>query len=43
MRRERTDALNAALDALPEEDRRRVERALPALEALAEQLAEARR
>jgi DNA-binding MarR family transcriptional regulator len=40
MRRERTDALYLALAALPESDRIDVERALPALELLAEQLAE---
>jgi DNA-binding MarR family transcriptional regulator len=38
MRRERTDAVNVALDALPESEQRSIERALPALEALAEQL-----
>ena len=38
MRRERTDAVNLALDALSEADRRRVEQALPALESLAEEL-----
>jgi DNA-binding MarR family transcriptional regulator len=38
MRRERTDALNQALDGLPAEERRIIERALPALERLAEQL-----
>lgn len=38
MRRERTDAVNLALDALSEADRRRVEQALPALESLAEAL-----
>ncbi|MGI8430564.1 MAG: hypothetical protein ACR2OB_14970 [Solirubrobacteraceae bacterium] len=38
MRQERTDALNAALAGLCEEDRRRIEHALPALEGLAEQL-----
>jgi len=38
MRRERTDALNQALDGLPAEERRIIERALPALEGLAEQL-----
>ncbi len=38
MRRERTRAVDEALDALPEADRRRIERALPALEALAEAL-----
>ena len=40
MRRERTDALYIALAALPEADRILVERALPALELVAEQLAE---
>ena len=43
VRRERTDAVNAALDELPEVDRHRIEQALPALEALAERLAEVRR
>lgn len=43
IRRERTDAVSAAFDELPEIDRRRIEQALPALEALAEQLAEVRR
>jgi DNA-binding MarR family transcriptional regulator len=43
IRRERTDAVNAALDGLPEDERRRIEQALPALEALAEELAEVRR
>ena len=38
MRRERTDAVNAALVGLPEAQRRRIEQALPALEALAEEL-----
>ena len=38
MRRERTDALNQALDGLPADERRIIERALPALEGLAEQL-----
>jgi DNA-binding MarR family transcriptional regulator len=38
MRRERTDAVNVALEALSEADRRRIEKALPALEALAEEL-----
>lgn len=38
MRRERTDALNVAMETLSEEDRRRLEDALPALESLAEQL-----
>jgi DNA-binding MarR family transcriptional regulator len=43
IRRERTAAVNAALEGLRELDRRRIEQALPALEALAEQLAEVRR
>ena len=43
IRRERTDALNVALEGLGELDRRRIEQAVPALEALAEQLAEVRR
>lgn len=38
MRRERTSAVNQALESLPEADRRRIERALPALEALSEVL-----
>jgi DNA-binding MarR family transcriptional regulator len=38
MRRERTDAVNAALEQLPDAARRRIEQALPALEALAEEL-----
>jgi DNA-binding MarR family transcriptional regulator len=38
MRRERTDAVNLALAGLGEADRRRIEKALPALEALAEEL-----
>ena len=38
MRRERTSAVNQALEMLPEADRRRIERALPALEALSESL-----
>ena len=38
MRRERTAALNRALAGLSEDDRRILERALPALEGLAEQL-----
>lgn len=42
MRRERTDALSVALAALPEAERARVERALPALERLAEELKEVR-
>src|ERR1700761_5720458 len=36
MRRERTSAVNHALEALSEADRRRIERALPALETLSE-------
>jgi DNA-binding MarR family transcriptional regulator len=43
IRSERTDALNEALDQLSDGDRRRIEQALPALEALAEHLAEVRR
>jgi DNA-binding MarR family transcriptional regulator len=42
MRRERTDALNAALEGLGADDRRLIEQALPALEGLAEQLHEGR-
>jgi DNA-binding MarR family transcriptional regulator len=42
MRRERTAALNDALGGLDEQDQRLVERALPALEGLAEQLRERR-
>jgi DNA-binding MarR family transcriptional regulator len=38
MRRERTDALNVALGELSTSDRAKLERALPALEALAEAL-----
>jgi DNA-binding MarR family transcriptional regulator len=38
MRRERTDAINAALHGLRETDREVIERALPALEGLAAQL-----
>lgn len=38
IRRERTDALNLALEGLDENDRAQVEAALPALERLAEQL-----
>jgi DNA-binding MarR family transcriptional regulator len=38
MRRERTRAVDQALETLPEAERRRIERALPALEALAETL-----
>jgi DNA-binding MarR family transcriptional regulator len=40
MRRERTSAVNQALETLSEADRRRIERALPALEALSERLKE---
>ena len=42
MRRERTNAVNAALDGLSESQRRRVEQALPALELLAEELKRSR-
>jgi DNA-binding MarR family transcriptional regulator len=42
MRRERTDALDAALDGIGGAERRLLERALPALESLAEQLADRR-
>ena len=42
MRRERTDAVNAALEGLPPAERRLLEQALPALEALAEQLQDRR-
>jgi DNA-binding MarR family transcriptional regulator len=42
IRRERTDAVKVALDGLSEGDRRRLERALPALEQLAEELRETR-
>lgn len=42
MRRERTGALNDALAVLPAADRRLLEKALPALERLAEQLRERR-
>jgi DNA-binding MarR family transcriptional regulator len=38
IRRERTDALNLALDGLDERERNQIEAALPALERLAEQL-----
>lgn len=38
MRRERTGAVNAALAELSDAERRRIEQALPALEALAERL-----
>jgi DNA-binding MarR family transcriptional regulator len=40
IRRERTAALNRALEGLPDDDRRLLEQALPALEGLAEQLRE---
>jgi DNA-binding MarR family transcriptional regulator len=42
MRRERTDALNEALDGIPATERRLLEKALPALESLAEQLKDRR-
>jgi DNA-binding MarR family transcriptional regulator len=42
MRRERTAALNEALEGLDEDDQRLIERALPALEGLAEQLQDRR-
>jgi DNA-binding MarR family transcriptional regulator len=42
MRRERTDALNAALEVLSPTERRCLEKALPALEMLAEQLQDRR-
>jgi DNA-binding MarR family transcriptional regulator len=42
MRSERTEAVNAAMAGLSGEERRRLERALPALEALAEELKERR-
>ena len=38
IRRERTDALNAALAAMSKQDRQRIEQTLPALEKLAEEL-----
>jgi len=38
IRRERTDALNVALDGLDERERTQIEAALPALERLAEEL-----
>jgi DNA-binding MarR family transcriptional regulator len=38
MRRERTDAVNAALERLSDAERQSIEQALPALEALAEEL-----
>lgn len=43
MRRERTKAVNVALAALPAAERRAVQAALPALEALAQALGEVRR
>jgi DNA-binding MarR family transcriptional regulator len=43
VRRERTDAVNAALWELPAEERELLEASLPALEALAEQLKDVRR
>jgi DNA-binding MarR family transcriptional regulator len=42
MRRERTDALNVAFEALSDEERRQIERAIEALEGLAEQLKDRR-
>jgi DNA-binding MarR family transcriptional regulator len=42
IRRERTDVLSVALSSLSPSERRALERALPALEALAEQLKDAR-
>jgi DNA-binding MarR family transcriptional regulator len=42
MRRERTDAVNAALEGLSPIERRLLDEALPALEALAEQLQDRR-
>ena len=42
VRRERTDAVNAAMETLPVADRRLLEQALPALESLAQQLVERR-
>jgi DNA-binding MarR family transcriptional regulator len=42
VRRERTDAVNAAMESLADADRRVLEQALPALESLAEQLVERR-
>jgi DNA-binding MarR family transcriptional regulator len=42
MRRERTAAVNKALEGLDEDDRRSIERALPALEGLAHELRDRR-
>ncbi len=42
MRRERTEAVNAALTQLSTDQQRSIQAALPALEALADQLAEER-
>jgi len=42
MRRERTAALNRALEGLSEDDQRSIERALPALEGLAHELPDRR-
>jgi DNA-binding MarR family transcriptional regulator len=42
MRSERTEAVNEAMGGLSAEERRRIEGALPALEALAEELRDAR-
>jgi DNA-binding transcriptional ArsR family regulator len=42
MRRERTSAVDEALAALSETERRQIERVLPSLEALAEALRERR-
>jgi DNA-binding MarR family transcriptional regulator len=42
VRRERTEALNRAMSALPERQRREIEKTLPGLEALAEALADVR-
>jgi DNA-binding MarR family transcriptional regulator len=43
MRRERTDAVNEAMEELAPADRRLLEQALPALEQLAERLKDRRR
>ncbi len=42
MRAERTQAVNEAMSGLSSEERRAIDRALPALEALAEELKDAR-